>query len=282
MTLSLAIKVHDGIVLAADSATTLMGPNGKVVNVFNNANKVFNLYKGLPIGAITWGLGIIGSSSIATIMKDFREKLREGDGADTKWRLDPVSYTIKEVAEKLCRYVFDDLYAEAFGEGKRKPALGFIVGGYQPIDRQAELYRVAVDGPDANGPTVKKLADASQDAFAMWEGEPQAISRLVNGFDPSLPHVLKHNLGVPDEQIGGAMEVIQRAFQSPLLHSAMPIQDTIELAEFLIDLTIKFRRFSGGAPTVGGPIEIAAMTKHEGFKWIRRKHYYSRELNQEG
>lgn len=33
-------------------------------NIYNNANKVLNLYKGLPIGAITWRH--IGPSSIAT------------------------------------------------------------------------------------------------------------------------------------------------------------------------------------------------------------------------
>lgn len=56
-------------------------------------------------------------------------------------------------------------------------------------------------------------------------------------------------------------------------------QDAIDLAEFLVHLTIMFSRFSPGAPSVGGPIEIAAVTKHEGFKWIKRKHYYEQRLN---
>lgn len=30
--------------------------------------------------------------------------------------------------------------------------------------------------------------------------------------------------------------------------------------------------------TVGGPIEIAVITKHEDFKWVKRKHFYRREL----
>ena len=33
--------------------------------------------------------------------------------------------------------------------------------------------------------------------------------------------------------------------------------------------------------TIGGPIELAAITKHEGFKWVARKHYYGEELNRE-
>jgi hypothetical protein len=45
MTIALTVKVHDGIVLAADSASTFYraGPGGalSVANVYNNANKIF-------------------------------------------------------------------------------------------------------------------------------------------------------------------------------------------------------------------------------------------------
>jgi hypothetical protein len=69
--------------------------------------------------------------------------------------------------------------------------------------------------------------------------------------------------------------------QAPLVFPPMPIQDTIDLAEWLVQTAIMYSRFSPGAPVVGGPIESAAITKHEGFKWIHRKHYYQREFNQE-
>jgi hypothetical protein len=59
----------------------------------------------------------------------------------------------------------------------------------------------------------------------------------------------------------------------------MPIQDAIDLAEYLVHTTIQYVRFSPGEPVVGGPIEIATITKHEGFKWIRRKHFFEARLN---
>ena len=65
----------------------------------------------------------------------------------------------------------------------------------------------------------------------------------------------------------------------PLVIAPMPIQDAIDLARFLVDLTREFSRFIPGAPTVGGPTDIAAITKHEGFKWVQRKHYFPAELN---
>ena len=33
--------------------------------------------------------------------------------------------------------------------------------------------------------------------------------------------------------------------------------------------------------TVGGPIDVAVISKGDGFIWIKRKHYFQRELNQQ-
>ena len=64
-----------------------------------------------------------------------------------------------------------------------------------------------------------------------------------------------------------------------LLPGFVPIQDAIDLVEYLVEVTIGFVRFTPGAPTVAPPIDIAAITRHEKFKWIRRKHFYSPDLN---
>jgi len=63
MTVALTLKVNDGIVLAADSASTLIAAAGgtpSVVNVYNNANKLFNLRKGFPVG---WSPGVSARSA---------------------------------------------------------------------------------------------------------------------------------------------------------------------------------------------------------------------------
>ena len=62
----------------------------------------------------------------------------------------------------------------------------------------------------------------------------------------------------------------------------MPIQDAIDLAEFFVDTTSHLAKFKRGSATVGGPTESAAITKHEGFRWIHRKHYFNNELNPGG
>ena len=75
MTIVVTVKVTDGIVLAADSATSFTDAKGNVAKVYNNANKIFNLVKVWPIGAMTYGAGGIGASSISTLSKNLRKRL---------------------------------------------------------------------------------------------------------------------------------------------------------------------------------------------------------------
>ena len=75
MTIVVTVKINDGIVLASDSATTFADDTGRVIKIYNNANKLYNLAKGLPIGALTFGCGGIGTASLATISKDLRRRL---------------------------------------------------------------------------------------------------------------------------------------------------------------------------------------------------------------
>ena len=59
MTIVVTVKVTDGLVLAADSAATFFipRPSGVVTKIYNNANKVFNLRKVWPVGAMVYGSG---------------------------------------------------------------------------------------------------------------------------------------------------------------------------------------------------------------------------------
>src|SRR5690242_3601398 len=116
MTIAISVKINDGVVLATDSASTVMalqapgGPAG-VINVYNNANKAFNLLKGAPIGAVTWGAGAIGNTSISSLVKDFRNLLKNGS---VEWKLDLVAYTMEQVAVKLRKFIYEDNYVNAF------------------------------------------------------------------------------------------------------------------------------------------------------------------------
>ena len=280
MTIAISVKVNDGTVLASDSASTLIDNNtGMVVNVYNNANKIFNLRKGLPIGAMTWGAGSIGSAAISTLAKDPRRRFSGEDLHHADWALDPDTYTIEAVSQRLKTLMYDELYVPAYDGKPKKPALGFAVVGFSSGSGLGEGYEIRIDDKGQCGaPVVRHPIDACNIAT---DGQPEAIIRLLGGFGTGLGAVLQQDLGVPAAQVPKALEVIQSKLATPLVADAMPIQDAIDLAEFLVDLTIKYQRFMPGADTVGGPIKVAAITKHEGFKWVRRKHYFRAELNPE-
>jgi hypothetical protein len=59
----------------------------------------------------------------------------------------------------------------------------------------------------------------------------------------------------------------------------LPKEDLAEMAEALVNLTSFKRRVSIDAETVGGPIDVAVITKGDGLVWIKRKHYFKPELN---
>ncbi|MEA3401630.1 MAG: hypothetical protein U9R79_10355 [Armatimonadota bacterium] len=280
MSVAINIKVNDGVVLAADTATTVAqavqgGQQPTVMNIYNNANKVFNLLKGQPIGMISWGAGGIVSASIATLAKDLRHRFADGEES---WRLDVRGYTMEQVAGLVRRFMFEEQYTEAFKEveASDRPPLGFVVAGYSANAAIAEEYKITIERGDCPEP---ELIRKPGEVGITWNGQGEAIIRLVAGFSGRLPQVLTGTFD--DDLARRVFDTVRGSLQAPLVHPAMPIQDAVDLADFLVDATIKFYKYLPGAPSVGGPIEIAAITKHEGFKWIRRKHYYSRELNPE-
>ena len=284
MTIAVSLKVNDGLVLAADSASTMMSAGG-VENVYNNANKVFNLRKGLPIGLITWGLGGLAGLSTSTLAKDLRMRFSGDDPAHTDWHLDPQSYTLAEVADRVKEFFYEEHYEPAASsytpsgpDDPGYPSLGFICAGYSAGGHHGEEYLLDMSPAGCDGPTELRNAD---ETGVSWSGQPEAITRLVNGHGTQLGQVLVDKFGLDKAQVPAAIDVIESELGSPIVNPAMPFQDAIDLAEWLVGLAIAYTRFMPGAPTVGGPIETAAITKHEGFKWVRRKHYFDSRLNPE-
>lgn len=70
-------------------------------------------------------------------------------------------------------------------------------------------------------------------------------------------------------------------FVDPILNAVdvLPKDELASLAEALVDLTSIKRRVSTERETVGGPIDVAVISKGDGFIWIKRKHYFEPELN---
>ena len=278
MTIALVIKVDDGVVLAADSATTMgqTQPDGSfsVANIYNNANKVFNLHKGLPIGAMTWGLGNIGPASISTLTKDLRTRFDSGG----EWDLVAGTYDMPGVADRVVDYLYREKYEPTLkGVDTSQLHLGFLTAGYDTLSDEPRVF-VNNFGESGGESPVEVLQGTTG---AQWWGQPEAISRLVLGVSLDAAQALMSR-GLDAGQAMAAVGAIQEGVTPQIVPPSMPIQDAIDLARFLVYVTIEYVRFCPGHATVGGPIEIATVTKHEGFKWVSRKHYYEERLNPRG
>jgi len=84
------------------------------------------------------------------------------------------------------------------------------------------------------------------------------------------------------QQVSGLLtRIAQRGFVAPLMHvvSSMPKEECALLAEALVNLTALKRRASEEAETVGGPTDVAVISKGDGFVWIKRKQYFEAALN---
>lgn len=276
MTIAIHMKVNDGVVLATDSASTIMAQdeNGNigVMNVYNNANKLFNIHKELPIGVITWGAGSIGSTSTSTLIKDFRNIIMN----DKEKKIDVNNWCIKDICDKFVDFIYTNKYLTAFSSWPQKPDVGFVIAGYSYKEEMAEEWLIQINNGVCNGPILRRPKEATG---LSWYGQPEAITRIYKGFGTLLPNIIESSGIVPKDKIDDLMNIISENCETSLTHPAMPIQDAVELAEFLVDLTEKYSKYEPGPQTVGGPIEIASITKHEGFKWVKRKHYFNKDIN---
>lgn len=275
MTVCVGIKVHDGIVFAADSASTLVGtaPDGStgVLNVWQHGNKVFNLRKGLPIVAMTCGMGHIGPASISSLTKDLRKLLT----LDSDLRLQEDAYTIEEVTRKAHRF-FGDKYTALDPPPPAPHSFEFWIGGVGSDGSRGEIWKLQIADGTVHDPVC--FASEADDDLVVWSGQPGVINRLLVGFDENLAAVLGET-GVDEAGQQDFLEALRARAATPLVHAAMPIQDAIALADFLVETTKRYFAFLPGADVVGGDTDIATVTKHERFKWIRRKHYYPPQLN---
>ena len=187
MTICIAVAVYDGIVFAADSASSVLGrnPQGQpiITNVYRNGNKVFNLVKGLPLVAMTCGMGNFGRAPIATLTKDLRKLLTT---PGTQHHLNPQEYTLEEVATKTQSF-FQAQYRAIDPRPDNPHSFQYWIGGFSPHSDLHEIWEFKVE----NGEASAVLRSMSAGEIGMlWGGQPEAISRLIMGYSPAFTKAL--------------------------------------------------------------------------------------------
>ncbi len=105
------------------------------------------------------------------------------------------------------------------------------------------------------------------------EGMPKQVIDQLNQIDVG---------GIVNKYQSSVKNIINEKHVHPLMNAVSQLskEDLAEMSESLVYMTYLKRRFSMGEESVGGPVDVAIITKGDGFIWIKRKHYFDPGINQ--
>lgn len=259
MSFGIAIKGAEGVVLAADSRVTLTaqreGQLPLAVN-FDNATKLLGFSEPHNyVGVVTYGGAVIGLRTPHSFVPELEVEL-EG-----KKRLAVEDYA------RAIRDFFLAQWHKVMPSDYAGPPITFIVGGY---DKGAAYGRIfLVDIPYSPEPVEQNPGDTN---FGMtWGGQLQIASRIIHGYDPAIPEILRSELELDDKKVGELLQKFKQKLEFSIPYQVLPLQDCVDLAAFMVQTTMDAQGLAIGLRGVGGPIDVAIITRTNGLKYVRRK-----------
>lgn len=202
-------------------------------------------------------------------------------------------------------YNYTGLVFAGFGEAEHFPVMQcFQVGGVildSLKQTSAKVRRISDDEPSILEPFAQ-----SDMVTTFLEGiNPHLrieLSRLFIGLALELPDTVIDAIGDLEEarkthwkdqvrphasaairtMLDRLQEHATEKYWGPV-HDALvhlPKDELAHVAEALVNLNSFQKKVSMDDETVGGPIDVAVISKGDGLVWIKRKHYFSREMNE--
>jgi hypothetical protein len=272
MSVVIAVKVSEGLVLAADSAATIQGnisnpeyQHRGVLKTFFNARKVLQL-SDFPIGIATWGAATIGMRTLESLVREWEHETEWQSLKKFQQKGDNVKYSVKECTKQLHQHLMQ-IHEEAYAalEEKDRPPTGFLVAGYSESKFFPEMYRFVIP-VDKNAYDQRPDINGKPQFGASWFGLTEPIIRLHFGRGDVALNILSEKLQISIEELSK----ILAPCEYPMAFAQMPLQDAIEYANYMINVVIGRYRFVLGPELCGGEVDIAVITQQE-FKWIKQK-----------
>ena len=168
-------------------------------------------------------------------------------------------------------------------------ALGRVI--YRPIPNESR----SIDFD-----TVSEIVPIAQDEMVntfMFGASIDALATIGANFAGSLSdfvaELVKAGMLDPAADTGALQQLTSNAFRektrryvwdhhaTPLRRvvGMLPVGELAELAETLVSLESLKERVTRHTESVSGPIDVAVISKGDGFIWIKRKHYFDPKLN---
>jgi hypothetical protein len=146
---------------------------------------------------------------------------------------------------------------------------------------QSEMVHTFMQGIDPNLQIVLN----SYLSKLFNEYYPEQISQAFPTSTTSRQIIKKKLKNVGDVLVKDLMATIEKHKRErnvdPVLDAVefLPKEELASMAEALVNLTSFKRRVTLDAETVGGPIDVAVISKGDGFIWVKRKHYFEIDIN---
>lgn len=264
MTIAAAYLTSDGLVIGADSTTTVsshvQGGNPAVTQLLNHAQKVFEIGQTSAgrFGLCTWGDGKIGNASHRILVARLNDALLATD-------------TVIDVKDKFIGIVTDELRGTAGTSG-----VGYFIGGCDPQTHVPGCWNLWFEN---NALSTESELAIGQVSFA---GAPEFFNRVFHGCDSNFPDLLKGHLinQIPEiAQIPDIDNQFKIAIKNTVQQlcaagfSDVPIREAIDFVHMYLHVTIKAFKFRAGPPVCGGPIEIGFITSDRPYRWVRHKDF---------
>lgn len=146
---------------------------------------------------------------------------------------------------------------------------------------QGEMVHTFMEGI---APNCKELeSSAIEQSFLEYA---DAISNLLEKYTPQEREILNTKIkSIGKNALESLIENLenyrQEHFVQPIttVVAALPKDEIAAMAESFVHLTSIQKRYTMEAETVGGAIDVAVISKGDGFIWIKRKHYFQHDLN---
>lgn len=145
---------------------------------------------------------------------------------------------------------------------------------------QREMVDLFMEGRD------RALGDRIETAFDHFVAGLSDVLVKVAGVKGAAEGTLRRQMDrgskrLKDEFFDELRQQINERHIAPIITAvmALPKEELAAMAESLVSLTSFKRRVTQDPETVGGPIDVAVISKGDGFVWISHKHYFQPELN---
>jgi hypothetical protein len=145
---------------------------------------------------------------------------------------------------------------------------------------QGEMVELFMEGID---PAFRQEIEHALDDFVAGLADAMVISTNATGRrESALRRQLDQARAAPAKQFFERLDSHSaQSHVQPVVSAVanLPKEELAGMAESLVSLTSFKRRVTHDPETVGGPIDVAVISKGDGFIWINRKHYFDAALN---